>query len=256
MILICNTTASILLVSLILFDMYVHYLYGDVHENVSVDHWWCYLRAYFLHVGTSLLYHSYFLQAIFRFFRVVLYKHKHLQTLRFMCTLILIQWFIDFLCISPLLFLRYFQYIPQVYYCEILLTDTQGMLLMGVITYGIPMNGIGFIYGYILYYMRKRKSQLILQNRQQANQRDLTVLRRVMILLGMLFSLGLPTSILWGEYIFTGHANPIGYRLGWSLFTFSLSILPTISVLITPQLRELLLITCRRNRRIQPTITA
>jgi hypothetical protein len=61
-------------------------------------------------------------------------------------------------------------------------------------------------------------------------------------------SIGFTTSIIWYEYIFTDYANPIGYCIGWSLITLS------ISVFITSQLHELLMITCRLNRRIQPTI--
>lgn len=102
--------------------------------------------------------------------------------------------------------------------------------------------------------MKETRNESVLQNRHQANQRDLAVLRRIFILLGMLLTLGFPTVVFWGGYIFTGYANPIGYRIEWSLFTLPISILPTISILITPQLRELVKITCRLNRRIQPRI--
>lgn len=66
--LICNTCVSIIFMSIIFMDMYAHYLYGDLNNNISFDYWWCYLRAYFLHVSICLLFHSYLLQAIFRFF--------------------------------------------------------------------------------------------------------------------------------------------------------------------------------------------
>ena len=250
--LVCNTCISILFLSIILFDMYAHHTYGDLHDNMSFDHSWCYLRAYFVHVSFFLFYQSYLIQAVFRFFRVVFYKHKYLQTLRFMFQLVLIQWLFDALCILPLLILHHFQYISEYYYCEILLTDSQGMFIMGAITYSFPMISMQLIYSYILYHMKKKKSQSTLQNRQQANKRDFAVIRRILIVLGTLFLLGFPTFIIWCTYLFTGYANPLGYRLGWSLFTLCISTLPTISVVTTPQLRQLFIITWRRHHRVQP----
>lgn len=173
-----------------------------------------------------------------------------------MIRLVVIQWLVDFLCILPLYLLNYFHYIPQYYYCEILLNDNRGILLMSTITYTFPMIAMSSIYYYILYYMKKSKSQSIfLGNRQVANQRDLFILGRILILVGLLIMLGIPTLIVWFVYVFAGYANPIGYRLGWALFIFSLSILPIAAIFITPQLRELLIVTHQQNRRIQPTLT-
>jgi magnesium-transporting ATPase (P-type) len=154
----------------------------------------------------------------------------------------------------PFLLLNYFQYVPEYYYCEILLSDNQGMLIMGAMTYSVPMNATCLLYFYILYYMKKTKSQSILQNRQQANQRDLVVLRRIIILLGLLIILCFPAALIWFDYILTGYVNPIGYHLGWSMFTFSLSILPLTSAFLTPQLRKLLIATWQKGRQIHPII--
>jgi hypothetical protein len=250
--LICNTYISMIFICLILLDMHIHNLTGDLYENLSYNDWWCYVRAYLLHVGLSLLYHSYLIQSIFRFFRVVFYRNKKLQTFQFMFYLVLIQWLIGFIAMLPFLFLHYFHYISQYYYCEVLLSDTEGILSTGGITYYFPMFCIGIIYVYIIYYMKKTKSQSVLQNRQQSNQRDLVVLRRIIILIGLLIILCFPTVLIWLGYIFTGYVNPIGYKLGWTMFTFSLSILPLTSAFLTPQLRNLIMITWRKNPRIQP----
>jgi hypothetical protein len=234
--------------------MYGHNLYGDLHSNTSFDNEWCYARAYLLHVGISLLYFSYFLHAIFRFFCVVLFKHKQLQTFRFIVLLILLQWLISFLLTTPVAVLRHFQYVPLYFYCEIILSDNQGLLLLSILTYLLPMTGIGSIYVYILYYMKKSSSHSTLQSRQGANQRDLSVIRRILILIGLLITLAFPTSILWGIYLVTGYVNPFGYHIGWSTFSLSLSILPGLSVFLTPQLRESFTAARHRNRSVEPTI--
>ena len=252
--LMCNTFVPIVFVSLISIDMYVHHLCADINGNVTFDGWWCYVRAYFLHVSIALLFHSYLIQTIFRFFRVVFYRKKHLQTLRFMFRLVLVQWLIDFASLLPFLLRHRFNYILEHYFCEILFQDVLGITMMSGMTYNLPMVLMACLYSYIIYYMKKTKSQSILQNRHRSNQRDLVVLRRIMILLGILITFGVPTWVFFCECIITGYPNEIGYRVGWSLFTVSISILPTASALLTPQLYKLIRGIWKRNSRIQPTI--
>lgn len=252
--LICNTFMPIVFVSLLSIDMNIHHLHADTHVNVTFDGWWCYARAYLIHVSIALLFHSYLVQAIFRLFRVVFYRKKYLQTLRIMFRLVLVQWLTDFISILPFSLWHRFHYISKHHFCEILLQDVLGMTVMSGITYSLPMTLMGLLYAYIIYYMKKTKSQSILQNRHRSNQRDLVVLRRIMILLGILISSGVPTLVFACAYITTGYANDIAYRVGWTLFTVSISILPTASVLLTPQLYTLIRETCRRNHRITPII--
>ena len=253
-VLMCNTYVSIMWICLILFDMYGHNLYGDLHPNTSFDDGWCQGRAYLLHVGIALLYYSYLLEAIFRFFRVVLFKDQHLQTFRCIFLLTVLQWLIGFLSTVPILVLHHFQYVPLYFYCEILLSDNQGLLLVTLLGYEPPMIGIGLIYVYILYYMEKSKSQSTLQNHQRSNERDVSVLRRILILIGLLVTLAFPTTVLWMNYLHTGYVHPLSYHIGWSTFSLSLSILPGLSMFLTPQLRESFIVAWRRNRRIEPII--
>ena len=248
--LVCNTYLCIIFISIIIVDMYAHNLFGDLHANVSFDDEWCQVRAYLLHSGLGLLYHSYLLQAMFRFFRVVLFRHKRLQTFRFTFLLVCIQGFMNFALMIPVLRLHHFQYVPHYYYCEILLSNSQGLLLIGILTYQWPLSAIGGIYCYIVYFMKKSKGQSVLQNRRSTNQRDLVVVRRIVIIIGLLFILALPTTILWMNYIATGYVNPLGYHLGWSTFTFSLSILPATLAFLTPQLREVIAAAWRNTRRV------
>jgi hypothetical protein len=88
-ILVSHTYLSVIFICIILFDMYAHNLYGDLHSNVSFNSEWCYGRAYILHVGLATLYHSYIVQALFRSFHVI--KSKRLQSVQFMFRLVLIQ---------------------------------------------------------------------------------------------------------------------------------------------------------------------
>jgi hypothetical protein len=252
--LLCNTYFAVIITCLPLLDMYAHNLYGNSNENISFDTWWCYGRAYLLHVGIHLIYYSYLLQSCFRFFRIVLYKYKQLQNFRFMFGLIFIQWLIAFLFILPLLLLHNFHYLPQYHFCLVQLNDLQAALLAASVLYLFPMSIIGSIYFYIIYYMRQTKNVAIQQNRQRTNQRDVVVLRRIIILVGMLLFLSFPTLILWLAYLITGYLSPLVYHFEWLTFALSLSFLPMASALLSPNLKNLIISKWRQKQRIQPMI--
>ena len=99
--LIGNTYLFLMFTSLCLVDICAHNLYGDLYGNVSFANWWCYTRVYLLHVELCSIYLSYLLQALFRLFRIVLYRYQRLQTFRFILRLIIFQWFLAFLIIIP-----------------------------------------------------------------------------------------------------------------------------------------------------------
>jgi hypothetical protein len=252
--LLCNTYLAVIITCLPLLDMYAHNLYGNSNENISFDTWWCYGRAYLLHVGIHLIYYSYLLQSCFRFFRIVLYKYKQLQNFRFMLRLVFIQWLLAFLLILPILFLHHFQYVPEYHYCQIPFYDLYGLLIGGSIIYYFPMIMIGSIYFYIIYHMHKTKNVAIQQNRQRTNQRDAVVLRRIIILVGMLFFLSFPTILVWIVYIITGYLHPFIYDFQWLTFALSLSILPMAPALLTPYLKHLITFKWRDKHHIHPMI--
>ncbi|UJR20426.1 hypothetical protein I4U23_023557 [Adineta vaga] len=173
--------------------MYGHNLYGNVSNIISLDSNWRYIRSYLLHVGLALLYHSFFLLACLRFFRIVLYKYKRLQRFEFIFAVVFIEWFIDFLSMAPLLIQKWVKYISGYYFCELLFSNFLPTAYAGMIAYVIPINGFIMIYIYIIHYMKKNKSQSILQNRQRTNQRDFIVLRRIITMIGLFVILCFPS---------------------------------------------------------------
>ncbi|UJR19542.1 hypothetical protein I4U23_022672 [Adineta vaga] len=233
-------------------DTYGHNLYGDIHQTISFRNNWCYIRSYLLHVGLSSLYHSVLLMACYRFFRIILYKYKQLETFQFVFKLVLFQWLMGFISMIPFTVLHWNEYVPEYYFCEMLISNYFAMLYISGITYLIPVIMIALIYIYIIYYITKYKRQTFLQNRQKTIQRDLLVLRQVIILIGFMISLCFPSAILWLIFVITGYVNPISYQIGWPSFALLSSILPTTIVSLTPKLRQLIKIFCKQNHRIQP----
>ncbi|CAF0742354.1 unnamed protein product [Adineta ricciae] len=235
--------------------MYSYILYGDVNKNISFDSWWCYAHAYLILVGLSSIYISYFLQSCLRFFRVVLHQWKQLRTFQMIVKLIIGQWVTSSVLLTFTLIWHYIEYLPDTYHCQIALNNFLGNLLASFIIVSIPTNASVFIYIYIVYYTKQQTNVITTQQtRYRAIQRDIVVLRRVIILITSVMILSLPTLILWIYYLVTGFLLPLSYHVEWLLCSVSLVFLSGTSTFITPQVRQLIHLNWRPNRRVRPAI--
>lgn len=253
-ILICNTYISIIFSCLTICDMLSRTLYGHLYPNVNFNDWWCYVRAYLLQMALASIYFSYLLQAIYRFFRVVMFKYRQLQKFRFILQLIILQWLAVALLFLPLPLLNLFHYLPTDFYCQTPLTHIFATFYSVAIIYYIPMLTTGIFYTILIYYVKHSNHLTNQENRQRSNQRDLLVLRRIIYVVSLLLILFLPTSILWIDYMRTGYLHPLIYHFEWLSFSVLLTIVSVISTFVTPQLHQLMMMLWRKHRQIQPMV--
>ncbi len=87
--------------------------------------------------------------------------------------------------------------------CHIRFNNFQGLLIGGSIIYYFPMIMIGSISFYFMHHMCQTKNVAIQQSRQRTDQRDVVVLRRIIILVGILFFLSFSIILLWLGYLIT-----------------------------------------------------
>jgi hypothetical protein len=216
--------------------MYAYNEYGNLNSSVWLDGRWCQIRSYLAHVCLCAVYYSFVLQAIFRLFRIVFFKHRILQSFGVCILAIITQWIISFLFILPTLLLNDFQYLPHEYNCWTPFENVRGLLYLIVIIYGTSTSIISSIYMYIIRYVQKTNSTQ--QRRQNANKRDLNILKRIVILVTVVVGLGFPTIVVIFIYIITNYVVPSAYHIeGISLasgaFIASISL-----IFVTPQIQE------------------
>jgi hypothetical protein len=89
---------------------------------------------------------------------------------------------------------------------------------------------------YIIRYVQKTNNTQ--QRRQNANKRDLNILKRIVILVTVVVGLGFPTIVVIFIYIITNYVVPSAYHIeGISLasgaFIASISL-----IFVTPQIQE------------------
>jgi hypothetical protein len=252
--LLCNTYLAIIFTCFNFILMLGYSLYGDLNENISFDTWWCYALAYLVHVGLCLIHYSFLLQSCFRLFRVAFFRFIRLRNFQFMFKLILVQWLISFLLIMSILLLHYFEYMPDYHHCQILFSNSRGLLMALLIIFLGPTIASTMIYIYIIYHIKHRINPANRQNRRRSHQRDLVVLRCVIILNASVFIICIPTVVFWIYYRVNSYLHPLSYHFEWLLFSASLLMLSVASAILTPQLRRLIMHKWTHHPRIHPMV--
>ena len=236
-ILLLNIYISLFLTSIMMFIIYVYNLYGDLYPSISVNDSWCQFRGYLVNVGFCALYYSCLLNSIFRLVRIVFYKFKYLQSCAVFLNLIFLQWFISFMLILVNLFNGDYEYLPQQYRCWISFKNPRGLLIASIIIYICPSVTILLIYIYILRYVRRTNP--VKPRQQKTIERDIIILKRIMIFIFTIILLGLPTVSILIIWVITGVLIPMAYHIqglsmGMGIFVATLSF-----ALISPQIKQI-----------------
>lgn len=234
--LVCNTYVAIFFVNTMMLTVDIYNLYGDSYPSSVFDDLWCPLRTYLVFVGFCAFYYSFVLQASFRLVRVVFYKRKVLQSRAVFLVGVGLQWLLAFVLPLINLLLYDYTYIVDEYKCWLPFDNFRGSLLGLLLPYSLPLLFIAVIYIRILRYLRQNNH---LQQRQEANKRDVLVLQRIVVLLIFTVAIGLPTTIIWLIYLISRYLIPHAYDIQAAALSIAFFASAICFTLITPELKEL-----------------
>lgn len=148
--------------------------------------------------------------------------------------------------LCPLLIWQDEVYILGDHYCFLQLTNIRGMLWMLFICYGLPEFSVSIIYLRIIFFLRSQPNNLA-QALKRRQQRDLLAIRRILVNVGLLITLGLP-GIVVSMMAFSGMEHPLSHRILWLGIEISLTVLSIEMVMITPKLKKAVIHKWYRNR--------
>ncbi len=215
----------------------------------------CYAWGLFYDIFECSIYYSYCLQAIYRLCRIVFYKKKFLVSHSLYVILIMGQWLLILILLLPPIFVNWYTRLSTENYCLIPYTyigpETYHILLL----YLIPLLCLTTIYIWITRYMRSvtRTPTLMIAAAQRVrNQRDLTVIKRILMLISILIVLRFPTIIFMIYGAINGSLYPLTYGIVGLITSMCLILIGIITINITSQLRKQVLnIFFQQNNRIQ-----
>lgn len=148
--------------------------------------------------------------------------------------------------LCPLMIWQDIVYILNDHYCFIQLTNIRGMVWMLFICYGVPELCLSIIYMRIIVFIQAQPNNLT-QVMKQKQQRDLLAIRRILINVGLMILLGLPGIVL-SIMSFAGVEYPLSHRILWLGTEISMTVLSIVMVVMTPQLKNIVMPRGHRNR--------
>lgn len=150
----------------------------------------------------------------------------------------------------PILFWHDIIYLPTEHYCYITFTNTRSTLWLIIDSYGIPLMLLLLIYLRILIFIHRQPNHqtFVIIQRQQ---RDLCVIQRIFIIVGLLITLGIPTIVLLLMFYITGEKYILFDRIAWFSVSLSMTQLSISLVILTTQLKRIVL-EKRQSNRVLP----
>lgn len=237
MVLLCNTYLNLFLVSAIIIMMNAYAIDGSLNPSKPVGGRWCELRTYLSYVFFGALFYSFTLQALFRLFRIVFHRRKYLQSFTTCMVVIMIQWLIALLAVLPNLLLGDFEVLPNEQNCPIAFNNIRGQGLVTLNVFNNPLSILVTIYVYIIRYTRRPTA--IQQQRQNSNQRDLAVLKRIIIVFLITASIGTPTTAVIFISLITNYRIPFLLDIQGLCTSLSIFVACVGSMWITPQTQQM-----------------
>lgn len=249
LLLLTNCYIGLISCSLVLFINCIYILQGDYQISIETETLICQIRGYIIYVFMSAAINAFALQALFRFC-CLMYPNKIWRQKRSIYIfLIIFLWFMSFILILPVYLWQDIQFIPNENVCLITTKNARGLIWLTVGIYGLPVLIIDTIYLKITLYLR-RMPMLVSVN----TKRDILIIRRIITISIVLFIIGLPTILSMIMLLFTKIGEPLFYRISTVTITISTNVLSVTLVYISPQLRNLINKSIRKNRVTHFTI--
>ena len=247
-----HTCLSALFVCLIVSVMICSNLFGGF---LLIDKNLCNIWGLFYDIFECHIYYGYGLQSFYRLCRIVFYKKRKLLSLSLYLTLICSQWFLILILLLPPIFVNWYDRLPTENYCLIPYTYIGPEVYHILFLYLIPLICLSIVYLWITTFMRrisKIPTLTIAAAQHVRNQRDLTVIRRILMLVSILIVLRFPTIIFMTHGAIVGNLYPFTYGIVGITTSICLIFIAIITIYITPQVRkEILKIFLTQNNQVR-----
>jgi len=235
--LLCNTCIAVLVTLIVSFVMIISSLTnGFLTYNLS----FCQIWGFLYDIFEGSIYYSYCLQAFYRLCRIVFYQKRFLINFSLYIKIIIVQWLFVFCLTLPALFLYYVQ-LPTEQYCLVSHSDIHGSMYLIFTLYFIPLISIVLMYLWITSFMRQTSqaaTAIIPAQQRQRNIRDLTIIRRLLVLILLLSILRFPTIIFIIHDLIIDELFSWAYTVVSLVTSICLIMVGFITTRNTPQLRS------------------
>jgi ABC-type Fe3+ transport system permease subunit len=136
---------------------------------------------------------------------------------------------------------------PLYFQCWTSFENIRGVLTPAILIYGIPVFIIVCIYIFIMRSIRQTNQ--IQQRRRRSNERDLLVIKRIVILILATVSIGLPSVCIFLIYLIGHYLNPFAHYVEGLCLIAGLLTATVCFAMTSPQIKKIFQ---RNQRQIHP----
>ena len=244
-ILICNTCLTSIFYSVVQSINYIYLIFMTWDTNdIS-----CRYRAYFSYMSIASVIYSYLVQALSRlFFSIFHTNHRWILSFKIHYLMILIQWIFVLVIPLPALITKDIYY-RATFLCWVPKEKFLHMIYTLFVYYLIPVILIGVIYINIYHRVKNFEKNMTETIRKIQQNRNLEILRNILILITIYTCGGISTLI----YILT--KIEIFYSIGIILLPLFVTIEKLITILLDKEIRKIVKnYFCRSATKITPII--
>ena len=220
-------------------DVCVYSIYGQVYIEMSFDGWWCRIKGYCIYLTGYTFFYTFALQAFYRFCRINYRTRVQLHSFRLYVVLSIGLWILATCALLPSLLIGDIKYVANDYHCQFAPTDMRGSFTVYSVGFLLPFSVTLFCYMWTMYSLRRQTAALVTINQRDRAQRDMMILRRLVIFLSIVAIAAAPHLMLPIIYVIIGYLPDWIISLEWML-TESAGLAVSISLLLAaPHLKKL-----------------
>jgi hypothetical protein len=165
-------------------------------------------------------------------------QYRWLQFFPLYIILPFIQLILAFIIFYPLVVRRDIIYLPREYFCSFKFSNLRAGLWIFINAYGIPFVLLLLMYIRIMIHIRQQpNNQTMTVKRRQ--RRDLVLIRRILITVSLLLTVGIPGMILMARMFITGEEHPLSHRISDLPVGLSVAVLSIVLIYSIPQLKSI-----------------
>ncbi|CAF0888361.1 unnamed protein product [Rotaria sp. Silwood1] len=167
---------------------------NDLHQLQYQDSL-CIFRGFLGYVVTILQNYSYLLQAIYRYITVVYPNRLFWQSVRFQVCLILAIWIFGFVCPLPYVLNHEIEYNIDNQICQMSLKLSFLTVYNVLCVYMVPVSLIMLVYFKLVRYVQDMSKNVTPANTLCRAQKELKMVRRIVILVMGIVTIGFPYAL-------------------------------------------------------------
>ena len=153
----------------------------------------------------------------------------------------MVQWGVTILVLLPPFFLHWYTPLPIEKYCLVPYTLIGPEMYHIIILYLIPLVSIIGIYIWISTFVRRSTraaAQTLGSQQHRRNQRDLTKIKRIILMISVSVLMRLPPIIFMIYAAIVGHLLPLTFTVVVVITSLCLTLIGVLSIYLTPRLHK------------------